>query len=380
MNIIKIIANDLAWSRGERKVGTSFRLNKSIWMFLTRPITLLISLSLSFFSYSAGEDFILQQLCSKGDFSACENLAAFYIKNSNWDNAYMLGQVLCKNQYVKGCTFAGTAQLAQGKVEKGIEFLNKSCDGLEPYSCRSLARLMKKKKDFISAYMYFKRACYYGNNGSCKTMKIPGENYSQKGKDFLKKAIDDCDNPKSNACQSTLSGLAKCHQILTANDCLLIPGELSIYFRAKLFQESAKNELINIAKYEKALKLNLKLNRFSYDLNFLLQGQRIKNFNGYVYGFLKKCTIKFEASRKAESTSLAIYKSEYLDLSGQARKNILAFFSQQSADSCYDPKFGHEAFAVANLDPLNPSKLDIWKINSDGNILQIRNGLPMPSY
>lgn len=35
-----------------------------------------------------------------------------------------------------------------------------------------------------------------------------------------------------------------------------------------------------------------------------------------------------------------------------------------------------EAFAVGNLDAVNPSKLDIWKINHDGNLIQISEGLP----
>lgn len=335
-----------------------------------------------FFSFTAvaapNEELILQQLCSKGEIPACETLTAYYTKTSQWENAYSLGEALCKRDVMKGCTFAGTALLAKGKAKEGVSFLTKSCDGFEPYACRSLARLMKQNKEELTSYMYHKRACHYGLNESCKNLKTPKETYSAKGKEFLKKVLDDCDDPKSSSCQTSLVTLEKCSETLTANDCLLISGDLSIYFRAKLLQESAKLELMNIWNSQKAQKANPKQNRYSYDLKFLLQGQKSRNAYLYVFGFAKACTKKFEKARDVESTSLALYKNAYSEVSDRSKKNIAAFFYQGKSEDCYDPKFGYEAFAVANLDPLNHARLDIWKINTDGDLVQTQNGLPQP--
>lgn len=344
-----------------------------------KMIFFILAIGLSFTTIGApNEELILQQLCSKGELPACETLTAYYTKTSQWDNAYSLGEALCKRDIMKGCTFAGTAMLAKGKAQEGVSFLTKSCDGFEPYACRSLARLMKRNKEELSAYMYNKRACYYGLNENCKSLKTPKETYSAKGKEFLKKIFEDCDDPKSSSCQTSLMALDKCSETLTVNDCRLIPGELSILFRAKLLQESAKLELMTVANYQKALKANPKQNRYTNDLKFLLKDQKPRAAYLYVFGFKKACTKKYEKARDAESTSLALYKNAYSEVSDRSKKNIAAFFYQGKAEDCYDPKFGYEAYAVANLDPINHARLDIWKINTDGDLVPIQNGLPQP--
>ena len=331
------------------------------------PVVLL----LSGFTFAANEEFILQQLCSKGDIPSCEKLTAFYVKTSKWQNAYSLGDALCKRDLMKGCTFAATALIATGNAKEGVSLLQKSCDGFEPFACRSLSRIMKKNKEELSSYIFSKRACYYGLDESCKALKTPKQTYSEKGKEFLKKMFADCEDPKAMSCQGSLAVLQKCSEVLTTNDCLLIPGDLSIFFRAKLIQESAKLVLIDLVSIQKTLKDK----RFSYDLKFLMKNKP-KNAFKYVFGFSKSCTKKFEKVKDAKSTSLALYKNAYPDMSDRTKKNITAFFMKGKPEDCYDPAFSYEAFAVTNLDPMNPSKLDIWKINNDGNLIQAENGLP----
>lgn len=333
---------------------------------------------ISSFAFAANEEIILQQQCSKGDLPACETLNAYFIKMSQWDNAITLGDALCKKDLMKGCTFAGTAMLAKGKGKEGLTYLTKSCDGFESYACRSLSRIMKQNKEELSAYMFSKRACHYGLTESCTNLKVPKETYSAKGKEFLKKVSEDCEDSKFSGCQTTLASLQKCSEILSKNDCLLIPGELSIYFRAKLLQESAKLVLMNVNAEEKTSFEKAKPNRYTYDLKALLKDQKPGRAYQYVFGFKKACTKKFEKSKTAESTSLAIYDDAYSHVASRSKKNISAFFYLGKAEDCYDPKFGYEAFAVASLDPQNPARLDIWKTNRDGNLVHLQNGLPLP--
>jgi hypothetical protein len=340
------------------------------------PLYFLFVFLFSVSTFAANEEIVLQQQCSKGDLYACENLTAFYVKESKWENAFSLGEALCKRDVMKGCTFAGTAKLATGNAKDGVSFLTKSCDGFEPYACRSMARLMKQNKQELLSYMFNKRACHYGLDENCRNLKVPKTTYSQKGKDFLKKIFEECDDPKSSRCQESLKTLENCSQILEANDCLLIPGELSIYFKSKLFQESAKLELLNLVADQNALRKLPTQKRYSYDLKLLMKGKKVRSSYTYVFGFSKACTKKFERARDAESTSLALYKNSYADVSNRTKQNIAAFFYKGKAEDCYDPAFAYEAFAVANLDPENPARLDIWKINKDGNLVQLQNGLP----
>lgn len=336
----------------------------------------LILLLITFSAFAANEEAILQQECSKGNLPMCETLTAFYVKMEKWDNAYTLGEALCTREQMKGCTFAGTALLAKGRAKDGVTFLQKACDGFEPYACRSLARLMKQNKEEIASYMFTKRSCHYGLEQSCKNLKAPKETYSEKGKEFLKKTMESCDDTKSSLCKDAIASLAKCSEVYTTKDCQLLPGELSIFFRAKLLQESAKLVLMNLMADEAALKQKPQQTRFSYDLKTVMQNKDKYVFK-YVFGFSKACTKKFEKGN-AESTSLAIFKDAYSDMSDRTKKNIAAFFYKGKAEDCYDPKFSFEAFAVSNLDPQNTASLDIWKINNDGNLVQVQNGLPTP--
>jgi len=336
---------------------------------------LILFLFISIVSARASSEIELQKSCSQNNLTACENLSAYYLEAKNWDNAFLIGNALCNKDVTKGCTFAGTALLAKGKTKEGFHFLSKSCDGFEPYACRSLARLMKQGKDELTSYMYTKRACHYGLNESCKNLKRPKETYGQKGVDYLKEVTTNCDDSSTSACQSRLEILQNCQKHLSEKDCLLLPGELSILFRAKLLQKSATLALMTIVKSQNLLKEKTK--KYSYDLNFVLKDQKPLKSYFYVFGFSKACTKKFE-SKKAESTSLAIYKDSYSLLTTRVIKNISAFFYKGKQDDCYDSKIGYEAFAAASLDPLNPAKLDIWKTNRDGDIIHLQNGLPVP--
>lgn len=336
---------------------------------------LVLLFSMTAFASSQQEQ-LLQKECSKNDLAACENLSAYYLKVANWDNALVIGNALCNKEVMKGCTFAGTALLAKGKAKEGVSFLTKSCDGFEPYACRSLARLMKQGREALASYMYSRRACYYGLTESCKDLKKPKETYSKKGLEFLKEVSVDCDDSNSTSCKARLETLQSCHKLLSETDCLLIPGELSIYFRAKLLQKSATLALLNIVKSQNGL--NEVQKKYSYDLKLVLKNQKPLPYYHYVFGFSKSCTRKFEKVKGAESTSLALYKDSYSLLSSRVIKNISAFYYKGKADDCYEPKFGYEAFAVASLDPLNSARLDIWKTNRDGNMIHVQDGLPVP--
>lgn len=341
-------------------------------------ILIILFLLLTATSFASTEESVLQKNCANNELVACENLSAYYLKVEKWDNALVIGDALCKKEVFKGCTFAGTALLAKGKTKEGFYYLTKSCDGFEPYACRSLGRLMKDAKELLAHYIYTKRACYYGLSESCKDLKKPKETFSKKGLDFLKEVSIDCDDSNSSSCKARLETLNDCRKQLSENDCLLIPGELSIYFRAKLIQKSATLALMNIVKSENALKETSTAKRYSYDLKEVLKNQKPLQSYFYVFGFSKACTKKFEKAKKAESTSLAIYKDSYSLLNSRVIKNISAFFYKGKQDDCYDPKFGYEAFAVASLDPMNSGRLDIWKTNRDGNLIHLQNGLPLP--
>lgn len=313
--------------------------------------------------------------CSGTDLKACETLTASFIKSAEWGNARALGEALCKKDIVKGCTYAGTAAIALGKTKVGVDFLAKGCDGFEPYACLSLSDLMKQTGDDKMPYMYQKRACYFGLSESCKKLNRPKNLYSQGGEIFLKSVLKDCDVTTSESCKGHLKSLASCPAPLTKDDCFLIPGDLSITFRAKLIQEVAKLLLLNILASEKLQKENTKIGRYSYDLGVLMKDHKPQATYHYAFGFQRSCTIKFER-KNAPNSSLGLYKKAYETLSSRTKRNISAFFDKEKASDCYDPKIGFEAFAAANLDPMNPARLDLWKINRDGNIIQIQNGLP----
>lgn len=321
------------------------------------------------------EERSLQKSCSQSDLKACETLTAYYLKNENWDNAILLGNTLCDKQVMKGCTFTGSALLAKGKTKEGSALLRIGCDGFEPYACRSLGRMVKKANFKNLSYMYERRACQYGLAESCRGLTKPKNLFSPKGEELLKAIFSDCEDSETSLCKDKLAALDKCKDLLPESDCELIPGELSIFFRAKLLQKTGKLVLLNLYQGQSKLKEKSKEKRYSYDLKQVMTEQKPLDAHIYVYGFAKTCTKKFEKAKSAESTSMALYPDDYSHLGSRTVKNISAFFYGLSAADCMDPKFGYDAYAVANLDPENPSLLDIWKINRDGNLIHVKNGI-----
>lgn len=135
---------------------------------------------------------------------------------------------------------------------------------------------------------------------------------------------------------------------------------------------------MNIVTFQNALKESSPSKRYSYDLKLVLQNQKPLQLYYYVFGFSSACTRKFEKAKSAVSTSLGLYKKAYPLLSSRVIKNISPYFYKGRHDDCYDPKFGHEAFSAASLDPMNSARLDIWKTNRGGNIIHLQDGLPLP--
>lgn len=306
--------------------------------------------------------------CKANDLNACLELTAQFMKESRWADAYSIGEALCKNDVFKGCTYAGTSAIAKGSTKIGFDLLSKACDGFEPYACQSLADIAKKSKEEKMRYMFQKRACYNGLSESCRNLNKPANLYSSHGLDFYKKLLVDCEVTSASSCKTTLGNLAKCLEPLTKEDCFLMPGDLSIVFRAKLIQDMGKLSLLKVLAAQKKQKENKK--RYTYDLS-LLELTSSK----YVLGFQIACTKKYE-NEKAQSTSLGVQPKAYNDFSEQTKRTIVAFFKKKNSSDCYEPSLGFEAFAVGKLDPLNPLKLDVWKISMSGDVIQVQDGLP----
>jgi hypothetical protein len=333
-----------------------------------------LALFISFKSLAAsGLESELSKKCKANDLDSCVDLTAQFMKNSRWADAYLLGDALCKKDVFQGCTYAGTSAIVKGSAKIGFDLLSKACDGFEPYACRSLADIAKKSKEDKMRYMYQKRACYSGLDESCKNLNKPDNLYSTKGLDFFKKLLVDCENTNATSCRTQLENLSKCPEPLTKEDCFLMPGDLSIVFRAKLIQDGGKLTLLKVLAAQKMSKENKK--RYSYDLSSLMQDEKEFASSKYVFGFQVACTKKYE-NQKAQSTSLGVHPQVYKIFSEQTKRTIIALYKKGKADDCYDPSLGFEAFAVGKLDPLNPTKLDIWKINTGGDIVQIQNGRP----
>jgi hypothetical protein len=334
---------------------------------------LIFALTLSLKTFAASSENDLAKACVEKDLTSCLELTAKFMKVSRWGEAFALGDALCKKDVLMGCTYAGTAAIAKGSAKVGFELLSKACDGFEPFACRSLADIAKKNREDKMRYMYQKRACYYGLSESCKELNKPTGFYSLKGQDILKSILVDCENTNSSSCKAQLENLAKCPDPLTKEDCFFIPGDLSIVFRAKLIQDVAKLILIKVFAAQKIYKENTK--RFSYDLSALMQDKKDLTASKYVFGFQIACTKKYE-NKKAQSTSLGVNPQGYQDFAANTKRSIMTFFKKEKDADCYDPRLSFDAFAVGKLDPLNPTELDIWKINRDGNIIHVQNGLP----
>ena len=305
----------------------------------------------------------LLNACQRREENGCEKLGAYYLSRENWENSLVIGEALCKRDSLIGCTYAGTALLAQKKIKEGLQFLNKSCNGFEPFGCRSLGRFMKKENANLS-HLYFRRACHYGLDEVCRDLSKKRELFSKMGDGFIRRLKSDCEDTTTTLCKDRLKEVEACPGPLTKEDCLLIPGYLSIWFRAKMMQIQAKLALSTILAEEKKQKT------FSNNLGEVLKDFKQTEHHRYVLGFRKFCA----EGRKSNTAEL--FPETYKDLNPSFLKAASKFFSEGKKDDCYKEGLGFEAFAVGNLDPVNPTKLDIWKINHDGNLIQISDGLP----
>ncbi len=184
------------------------------------------------------------------------------------------------------------------------------------------------------------------------------------GEGFLKRLKDDCADSTTSLCQDRLKEVTSCPGPLTKEDCLLMPGYLSIWFRAKMMQIQAKLALTTLLAEQKKLKA------FSNNLEEVLKDFKQGSHHHYVVGFKKIC-----AAGKRFTTE-DLFPETYKDMNEKFLKAASKFFSEGKKDDCYEKGLGFEAFAVGNLDPISPSKLDVWKINHDGNLIQITDGLP----
>ncbi|HXH73318.1 MAG TPA: hypothetical protein VNJ08_00015 [Bacteriovoracaceae bacterium] len=329
----------------------------------------LFSLLLLFiqFKATASEQELLVS-CGKQELAACEKLGAHYISKSDWKNAFMIGEALCGRDMGTGCMFAGTSLLAQGKIAEAQGFLSQGCDKFEPLSCRSLARLMSKAGEKAQANMYFKRACHFGLKDICEDLKNSETWISPSALGLITQMKIDCTDTRSKACLTHLGTINSCVLPLIKLDCQLLAGYLSIYFRAKLIQAEAKAVLTTLYGYQKAMK---EKGSYSYDLNVILKGTKPQDRYQYVVGFMKACG-------KNNTNMRDIYPRAFKHIGPKTTTNILAYFSRGKKDECYDEKAGYEAYAVGSLDPLNLSRLDVWKIDQDQRVEHVLDGLPLP--
>lgn len=324
-------------------------------------LILALILPLTSFGVSRDEQQLLDACKSQKEYG-CEKLGAYYMARENWANALVIGEALCKREIVLGCTYAGTSLLSQKKVKEGLQYLNRSCDQFEPFACRSLGRLFKSENGNLS-HLYFRRACQYGLDDICRDLSKKKQLFTKMGESFLRLVKSDCSDTKATSCHERLKSIETCPAPLTKEDCLLMPGYLSIFFRGKVLQIQARLGLTTILAEEKKLK--------PYSNNL---GEVLKEFKEerprYVLGFKKAC-----AEGKG-ATTLDLFPERYKAANQTFIKSARKFFSSGKRDDCYKAGLGFEAFAVGSLDAVNPSKLDVWKINHDGNLLQIDDGIP----
>jgi hypothetical protein len=309
------------------------------------------------------EEQTLMNACQGREPNACEKLGAYYLSRENWANSFVIGEALCKRDSMIGCTYAGTALLAQKKSKEGLGFLNRACDKFEPFACRSLGRIVKKENSNLS-HLYFRRACQYGLDDVCKDLSKKKVLFTKMGEGFLRKLKDDCADTTTSLCQDRLKEVSSCPGPLTKEDCLLMPGYLSIYFRAKMMQLQAKLALTTLLAEEKKLKA------FSNNLEEVLKDFKHEEHHRYIMGLKKSC------AEGKKSTTAELFPETYKDMNAKFLAAARKFFSEGKKDDCYQSGLGFEAFAVGNLDAVNPTRLDIWKINNDGNLVQISEGLP----
>lgn len=332
-----------------------------------------------FFSLSlqASETKLVED-CRKRELISCEKLAELYFSRSDWKNAFLISEALCQKESAPGCLIAGSSLLAQGQIKEGKRFLEKACDKFEPLACRSLGRLLLKADEKDLANMNFRRACHFGLKDLCsdyKNVKLP---FSQAALTLLEQLQNDCKDTKSTSCTSHFNTIAVCEKPLASLDCQLLAGHLTVYFRARMLQEEAKLLLLTLHSQEKKLKETLNPPSYSYNLSLALKETEPLQRANYVYGFKHACTKKYVLSRKATSLSLETSPKAYSHLSTRTKANVTAYFKKGSGDDCYSSKVGYEAYAVANLDPLNPTRLDVWRIDQDQRLTLVQDGLPLP--
>jgi hypothetical protein len=302
---------------------------------------------------------------------SCESLAALFLKNEKWENAQLLGDAICKKNIPVGCTIKGMSLLKNKNVSEGTRLLNLACDQFEPFSCRSLGRLMKSSGQKDLSHVYFRKACYFGLTEVCNDLQKNKKVLSDSGSLFLKKLSEDCSDTNSSMCREKLNSLQNCLKVLDEKDCAVLPSLLTIFFRAKLIQAEAKGILTQIIKGQKKLKKDKKNKQYSFDLSIVLKDFKNRDHYQYVFGFNKLC------SGKAKATSIELYPKAYLKMSSKSLSSIKKEFNKGKKQDCYDSRWGFEAYAMASLDPLHPEHLDIWKINQDGNLIQINDGSPI---
>ena len=321
---------------------------------------------------SAQTEAELLQDCGKRNLESCNKLGAYYLSVSDWEKAYLVGEALCSQNEFEGCTYAGAALLAQKKIKEGTTFLYIPCGEFEPLGCRSLGRLMMKGKETELANMYFKRACFYGLKEICKDVKSTKSGYSKPGLELVESIQADCAGEETSPlCKSHLTTVKDCKPPLKSQDCQLLAGYLSIYFRAKFLQTEAKLSLLSLHMAQKKSPLP------SYDYAQL--SKEIKTTQSkYVLGFLRICSKRFVPGKKYVSNALELDPKVFGELGSRTVANIRAYFLSGKRSDCKEPKSGFEAFAVGNLDPQDPSRLDIWSIDEEKTVIQVRNGLPNP--
>ncbi len=323
------------------------------------------------FAWAKSPETMLLNKCSGKDLLSCEKLATFYVQNQNWNKALLVGDALCIKEVAIGCTYKGLALLKNKNLKGGIYFLNIACDKFEPYSCRLMGRLMSNSGKRDLSHVYFRQACHFGLHEICHDIDKNRKFLSTIGSQFMKSILQDCSETKLTSCSDRLAQIRNCQKPFSQSDCELIPGLLNIFFRSKLLQAEAKLLLSKILISEKNFKNNLKNKRFTTNLFQLFKDSVSRSKYHYVFGFNESC------SERGKFSSLDLYPKSYEHLSKNVLSLIQNEFKKNKTQGCYDTKWGFEAISVANLDPLHPEHLDIWKINHDGNVIHLKDGSPI---
>jgi len=136
--------------------------------------------------------------------------------------------------------------------------------------------------------------------------------------------------------------------------------------------------LLLLQASEKHLKDDPSVDSYTYDLSKVLKHVKPQEKYQYVFGFMNACGKKYVRTKKYQTNSRDLFLKSYKHIGPRTTANILAYFNKQKGKDCHDPKSGFEAYAIGNLDPLNPARLDVWKIDQDKRIEHVVDGLPLP--